>query len=385
MSTERTHALLAPSSASRWLACTPSAKMEDKFPSIDTPATIEGTRAHKWAEYKLCEAQGLKGGPEPVELYDGDPEMEEHAENYADFVGGLVTLARANTPDAEVLTEVPLDLTAYVPEGYGTADAVIVGDGCLYVIDYKYGKGVKVSAEQNPQMKLYALGVLDIYEMVYGIETISMNIYQPRLGNISTCDITVAELKQWAEEVLKLAAEKAFAGEGELVTGSHCRFCRASAVCRQQAIESASLFERLSAKDTATLTNAEVAEVLTDREKIAAWLKSVEDYALRQALAGEEIQGFKLVAGRSVRRFSDADAVEARLLENGYDAALIYKPRELLGISEMEKLVKKSNFMPLLGDLVIKPEGKPTLVPDSDNRPALSPTTSAINDFQSII
>lgn len=385
MNTERTHALLAPSSSSRWLACTPSARLEAKFPSTDTLATIEGTRAHKWAEWYLCRTQGLSGEPIAAELFDGDSDMTHYAEGYAEFVGGLVAVAKAKTPDAEVLTEVPLDLTAYVPEGYGTADAVIVGDGVLYVIDYKYGKGVSVSAENNPQMMLYALGVLDIYGMVYNIESVNMTIYQPRLGNISVSEISVSELQKWAEEVLKPTAAKAFAGEGEMVTGAHCRFCRASAVCRQQALESAGLFERLSAKDNSTLTSSEVAAVLSDKDKIAAWLKSVEDYALKQALAGEEIVGFKLVAGRSVRRYSDADAVEERLIEKGYDKALIYKPRELIGISEMEKLLKKTNFMAVLGDLIVKPEGKPTLVPDSDARPALSATTSAINDFQSIL
>lgn len=385
MNTERTHALLSPSSSSRWLACTPSARLEAKFPSTDTLATIEGTRAHKWAEWYLCRTQGLSGEPTAAELFDGDSDMEHYAEGYAEFVGGLVAVAKAKTPDAEVLTEVPLDLTAYVPEGYGTADAVIVGDGVLYVIDYKYGKGVSVSAENNPQMMLYALGVLDIYGMVYNIESVNMTIYQPRLGNISVSEISVSELQKWAEEVLKPTAAKAFAGEGEMVTGAHCRFCRASAVCRQQALESAGLFERLSAKDNSTLTPSEVAAVLSDKDKIAAWLKSVEDYALKQVLAGEEIVGFKLVAGRSVRRYSDADAVVERLIEKGYDEALIYKPRELIGISEMEKLLKKTNFMAVLGDLIVKPEGKPTLVPDSDARPALSATTSAINDFQSIL
>lgn len=385
MTTERTHALLSPSSASRWLACTPSARLEDKFPSTDTLATIEGTRAHLWAEWYLCRVQELAGAPTDAELYDGDSDMQHYAEGYAEFVSGLVAVAKSKTPDAEVLTEVPLDLTAYIPEGYGTADAVIVGDGVLYVIDYKYGKGVSVSAEKNPQMMLYALGVLDIYEMVYDIKSVNMTIYQPRLGNISVCEMAVSELKEWADLVLKPTAQRAFAGEGEMVTGSHCRFCRASAVCRQQALESASLFERLSAKDNSTLTPSEVASVLSDKDKIAAWLKSVEDYALKQALAGEEITGFKLVAGRSVRRYSDADAVESRLIEKGYDKALIYKPRELIGISEMEKLLKKANFMAVLGDLIVKPEGKPTLVPDSDTRPALSATTSAINDFQSIL
>lgn len=384
MTTERTHALLSPSSANRWLTCTPSARLEDKFPSVDTPATIEGTRAHAWAEYQLCIAQGLKDAPAREDLFEDDLDMVTYAESYAEFVSGLVSVARATTPDAEVLTEVPLDLSEYVPEGFGTADAVIVGDGCLYVIDYKYGKGVSVSAERNPQMMLYALGVLSLFEMVYDIQTVSLNIYQPRIGNISTFDISVSDLKQWAAEVLKPAAQKAFAGEGEVVTGSHCRFCRASAVCRQQAKEGVSLFERLSQRKSEMLSPEEVAEVLSAREQITSWMKSVEDYALQQAIAGEPIQGYKVVAGRAIRRYSDADAVEARLLENGYDAALIYRPRELLTISEMEKLLKKSNFATLLGDLVIKPEGKPTLVPDSDPRPALSPTVSAINDFENI-
>lgn len=384
MTTERTHALLSPSSANRWLTCTPSARLEDKFPSVDTPATIEGTRAHAWAEYQLCIAQGLKDAPAREDLFEDDLDMVTYAESYAEFVSGLVSVARATTPDAEVLTEVPLDLSEYVPEGFGTADAVIVGDGCLYVIDYKYGKGVSVSAERNPQMMLYALGVLSLFEMVYDIQTVSLNIYQPRIGNISTFDISVSDLKQWAAEVLKPSAQKAFAGEGEVVTGSHCRFCRASAVCRQQAKEGVSLFERLSQRKSEMLSPEEVAEVLSAREQITSWMKSVEDYALQQAIAGEPIQGYKVVAGRAIRRYSDADAVEARLLENGYDAALIYRPRELLTISEMEKLLKKSNFATLLGDLVIKPEGKPTLVPDSDPRPALSPTVSAINDFENI-
>lgn len=383
MGNSKDHAILSPSSSSRWLACTPSARLEEQFPSADTLATIEGTRAHKWAEYKLCLSQGLEA-PAEEELYREDSDMEHYAEGYAEFVSSLVSLAKATTPDAEVLTEVPLDLTAYVPEGFGTADAVIVGDGVLYVIDYKYGKGVSVSAERNPQMMLYALGVLDIYEMVYGIDTVSMNIYQPRIGNISTCDISVAELKKWASEVLQPAAQKAFKGEGDLTTGDHCRFCRASAVCRKQALETASLFERLSAKESKTLTPDELAEILADKDKIASWLKSVEDYAMKEALAGKSIKGYKLVAGRSLRRYSDADAVEARLLEHGYEKALIYKPRELIGISDMEKLLKKAKFSEILGDLIVKPEGKPTLVPDTDNRPALSATTNAINDFQNI-
>lgn len=384
MSTERTHALLSPSSASRWLACTPSARLEDRFPSTDTPATIEGTRAHAWAEYQLCLALGLKDCPNREELYEDDIDMVTCAEGYAEFVGSLVSLARANTPDAEILTEVPLDLTAYVPEGFGTADAVIVGDGCLYVVDYKYGKGVSVSADLNPQMMLYALGVLDIFEMAYDIQTVSLNIYQPRIGNISTYDISVEELKRWAEEELKPAAKKAFAGEGEVVTGPHCRFCRASAICRQQAREAVGLFERLSSKSGDSLSPEEVAEVLAAREKMASWLKSVEEYALRQAISGEVLPGYKLVAGRSIRRFTDADAVASRLIDNGYDAALIYRPRELLTITEMERLLKKSNFTQLLGDLVDKPEGKPTLVPDSDPRPSISATASAINDFENI-
>lgn len=385
MSTERAHALLSPSSSSRWIACTPSARLEDKFPGEDTLATIEGTRAHAWAEYQLCLSQGLRDGVANREdLYEDDLDMVTYAEGYAEFVGGLVSIARANTPDAELITEVPLDLSAYVPGGFGTADAIIVGDGCLYVIDYKYGKGVSVSADHNPQMMLYALGALDLFEMAYDIRTISLTIYQPRIGNISTCDITVEELKRWSEEVLKPAAKKAFAGEGETVTGPHCRFCRASAVCRQQALEAVSLFERLSGKSGDSLSSDEVAEVLAVKEKMTSWLKSVEDYALKQAVAGEPLPGYKLVAGRSLRRYTDADAVASRLIDNGYDAALIYRPRELLTITEMEKLLKKSNFSKLLGDLVEKPEGKPTLVPDSDPRPPISTTTNAIKDFENI-
>lgn len=378
------HAVLSPSAAGRWLACTPSARLEERFPDSAGDYAKEGTLAHSFGETILS---GLIAGNEKDDVMEQlrrsefySSELEEYAEGYAAFVWEEFCRIRKDTPDAILRIEEKIDLTAYVPEGFGTGDAVVIADGTLTVIDLKYGKGVKVSAVENKQMMLYALGTMGRYELLYGVDKVRMIIYQPRLGNVSQWEADALQLKEWAESYLAPRAAMAFRGEGDFVPGEHCRFCRAKAQCRALAeknIEAA----RHEFDEVGLMTDDEVAAVLSEAEGIKNWITSVEEYALKAAMDGKKFPGFKVVEGRSVRKYSDEKKVADTLLDYGYKAEQIYKPQELKTITAMEKLLTKKTFNTLLGGLVVKPAGKPTLVPEDDARPEWS---SAEADFKEV-
>lgn len=313
----------------------------------------------------------------PVSSYDSD-EMQEHTDAYVDFVLEQLDIAKQNCSDPLVLIEQHVDFSEYVPDGYGTADCVIVSDDRLHIIDFKYGMGVLVDATDNPQMKCYALGALAIYDSLYDIKEVSMSIFQPRRENVSTWTITVDELKTWAEEVLKPKAEMAMNGEGEFCPGEWCTFCRAAVRCRARAEEKLKLAQE-EFKLPPLLTDSEIEEVLTIIPDLTKWANEIMAYATESAVNhGKQWNGFKVVEGRSVRKYKDVSAVAEAAKEAGYKD--IYR-KSLITLTEMQKLMGKATFEKVLGDLIYKPPGKPTLVPDSDKRPAIN-VTNAKNEFK---
>ena len=373
---ERAHALLSASSAHRWINCTPAPYLEAQHPDTSSDAAAEGTAAHELAEHKLRQHLDLPT-TRPVSEWDSE-EMDDYTDQYADHVMAELNRARNVDKAAFLAIEERLDFSHIVPDGFGTGDALIVADDTLTVVDLKYGKGVEVSAVGNPQMRLYALGALATYGAIYDIQQVRTVIFQPRLGNTSVEEITVDELVAWAEDVVRPAAEKAIAGEGELRAGEWCRFCRHAAQCPERAREMfapvpTSAEHVPAAPDPDTLTDDQIATIVAHAGELKKWLTKVESYALAQANEGRAYPGLKLVEGRSVRKYTDEDEVARVVEEAGEDP---HKPREVLGITAMTKLLGKKRFEELLGDFVHKPEGKPTLVPESDKRPALTPVSA---------
>lgn len=381
------HAILSPSSASRWLSCTPSARLETQYPDKAGDFAKEGTLAHEFGELWLKIHSKLINNvrwAKRISELRKDPlyskSLEEYAGGYADFVWEKYQLAQKTTSDAILRIEEKIDLTAYVPEGFGTGDAVILADGTMEIIDLKYGKGVRVSAAENKQMMLYALGALDMFGFMYAIHTVRMTIYQPRLDNVSEWEIPVEELLMWGTNELAPRAKMAYAGEGSFVPGKHCQFCRAKAQCRALAEKNMEVAKH-EFNDASLLSDNEISQILEQMDIIKNWMSAVEEYALQAALSGKVFPGFKLVEGRSIRKYADEKKVADRLLENGYKSDLIYEPAKLKTITAMEKLVTKKAFAAILGDLIIKPQGKPTLVPASDKRQEWN---SAENDFKNV-
>jgi len=384
------HALLGPSGASRWMACTPSARLEEKFPDKTSEAAEEGTTAHELGEillrtftkeYTKRRSNSLLKKLKESKYYNN--EMQDAIDNYAAFIVERFEAAKERTPDAVLLIEQKLDLTEYIPESFGTGDCVIIADGTLDIIDLKYGKGVMVSCENNKQMRLYGLGALREFDFMYDIDTVRMTIYQPRLDNISSSEISVAELEEWAREELTPKAQLAWEGKGEFVPGDHCGFCKARVQCRALAEFNLELAKHEFA-DPELLSDEEIAEILDKAAQFKKWIGSIETYALTEAVDnGKQWPGYKLVEGRSNRVYSDQDAVAQALTDAGIEETIIYT-RSLLGITAMEKAITKKTFETILGDLVIKPQGKPTLVPASDKRPAWNSYESAVNDFSNI-
>ena len=384
------HALLSPSSAARWLACTPSARMEEMFPDRAGDAAAEGTLAHALGELLLRQAKGeittrkFNSGLKKIAESDYySPEMQELMEGYRDYVLSQWEEAKLETPDAELLLETKLDLREWVEDGFGTGDAQIIADRTLHIIDLKYGKGVTVSATDNKQMMLYALGAIREALIFYDIDLVHMTIYQPRTDNVSEAVMAVADLLDWAERELKPRATMAYAGEGDLVPGDHCLFCKAKVRCRAYAEKQLEI-ARYEFRNADLLTDAEISDVLDRSADLKNWLGKVEAYALTEAVDnGKHWPGYKLVEGRSVRMYRDQDEVVKKLVANGIPEAIIYE-RKLLGITKMEQAITKKTFGALLSDLVVKPQGKPTLVPATDKRPEWNSTESAINDFKDI-
>lgn len=371
------HALLSASSSHRWLHCNPSARLEREFADRETTAAAEGTAAHALAEHKLKRRLKLRS-ERPVSPFDTE-EMEICTDDYADFVMEQVTKERRRDPDTQVFIEQRLDFSCYVPEGFGTGDCLIVSKGRLHIIDLKYGMGLLVDSEENPQMKLYALAALTQYEEQYQIKKVKLTIFQPRRENVSTWETSVAKLKKWATKDLVPKAQRAFKGEGEYCPGEWCIFCKAAIKCRARAEDKLRLAQS-EFKMPPLLTDAEIEDVLAKLPDIKKWADEIQEYALAKALAGKEWAGFKLVEGRSVRKFTDERAVVKAANAAGYHD--IYK-QTLISLTEMEKLMGKAEFSKVLGALVTKPQGKPTLVPDTDKRQAIT-VSNPKNEFSAI-
>lgn len=372
------HAVLSASGAHRWLNCLPSARLELEFVNNESSAAAEGTAAHALCEHKLKKALHMRS-KRPVSVYNSD-EMEEHSDAYVEFVMEQLELAKQSCTDPLILIEQRLDFSCYVPQGFGTGDCIIIADKKLHIIDFKYGMGVLVDAVDNPQMKLYALGALEIYDSLYDIEEVSMTIFQPRRENVSTWTIRVEDLKDWAEKELKPRAKKAYDGEGEYLPGEWCTFCRAAVKCRARAEEKLKLAQS-EFKLPPLLTDSEIEEVLSKLSDLTKWANEIIAYATDAAVNhGKEWHGFKVVEGRSVRKYKDEDAVAKVAKANGYKD--IFR-QSLITLTEMERLMGKSKFEKILGDLIYKPPGKPTLVPLSDKRPAMN-VSNAKNEFNEI-
>jgi hypothetical protein len=372
------HAILSASGAHRWLNCLPSARLELEFENKETAVAAEGSAAHSLCEHKLRKALRLRS-KRPISNYDSD-EMEEYTDNYVDFVMEQLEITKQTCKDPLVLIEQKLDFSCYVPQGFGTGDCIIIADEKLHIIDFKYGMGVLVDAVDNPQMKLYALGALEIYDSLYDIKEVSMTIFQPRRENISTWTIPIQELKHWAENELKPKAQMAINGEGEYIPGEWCCFCKASVKCRARAEEKLKLAQS-EFKLPPLLTDMEIEEILHKLPDLTKWANEILAYATDAAINhGKEWRGFKIVEGRSIRKYKDEDAVVKAAKANGYKD--IYH-QSLITITEMQKLMGKKQFEEILGDLIYKPPGKPTLVPISDKRAAMN-ISNAKNEFNEI-
>ena len=367
------HSLLSASSSHRWLHCPPSARLCEGYDDKGSNFAAEGTDAHALCEYKLRAALGMEAKDPTEDLSWYDAEMEESANGYAAFVMELVEEAKKNCSDPVVLIEQRLDYSRYVAEGFGTGDCVIIADGTLHIVDFKYGRGILVEAEDNPQMMLYALGALELFDCLYDIDTVSMTIFQPRRGNVSTYTLPKADLYEWADTVLAPAAELAWSGEGEYHCGEWCQFCKAKADCRERANANMEL-AKYEFKQPPLLTDEEVEEILGRIDELIAWASDIRDYALQAAIGGKHWTGYKLVEGRSNRKYTDERAVVAAVRATGYDP---YE-HKVLGVTAMTTMLGKKQFNDILGGLVTKPQGKPTLVPDSDKRPAM---TNIISEF----
>ena len=379
-----THALLSPSAAHRWMNCTAAPRLEANAPDKETTYAQEGTLAHAYCAKKLKEYIGLPTDGEQEEIaalneqyHTG--EMDEYTDTYKVIVLEKLNEVMAKTKDAQLLIETRLDFSEYVPEAFGTADAIIIADGCMEVIDFKYGKGVRVSAEHNPQMMIYALGAYDKFSFDYRIERVRMTIVQPRIDNLSEFELSVSELMAWTDTTLRPAAKAAYDGKGKQNPGEWCQFCKVKSSCRALANQCTQMAEDYAGK---ILTAEELAkDVLPKLATVKTWLAGIEDYALQQALAGVELPGWKLVEGRSVRKITDQDGAAAALNKAGYKTAEIYKPQELKTITELEKLAGKKQFAAICGEYIEKPQGKPTLAPESDKRAAINPM---LDDFKNV-
>ncbi len=370
------HATLSASASHRWLMCPPSVRLSEQFPDDGgSEFAAEGTEAHELCEYKLKSALGMPAEDPVPHLKRYCEEMEDCASGYAVYVLSLVEEAKQTCRDPKVLIEQRVDFSEWVPEGFGTADCIIVADGTLRIVDYKHGLGVLVEAENNPQMKCYALGALGIFDALYDIDTISMTIYQPRRENISTWEISREELLLWAEDTLKPIASLAFSGEGEFCSGEWCGFCRAKHACRARA-EANLMLAKHDFKPPELLEDVEIEFILSRVDELTSWATDIKDYALKRALSGKEWRGWKLVEGRSVRKFSNDDEVIKAVSKAGFDPF----EKKLLGLTAMQKLLGKTRFDELLSGLVIRSKGKPALVPESDKRPAVSTATLDFKD-----
>jgi len=386
--TERAHAILSASSAHRWLNCTPSARLEEQFPDTESEDAKEGTHAHAGAELELLRWLGRITPEEfrerSVEWIGSrfvNADFLASLKTYVDFCKEKITSVREKTPDAVILLEERLDFSHLVPEGFGTGDLVIVADGVLEVIDLKFGKGIEVSAIENEQEMLYGLGAYEAHSLLYDINTVRLTIVQPRKqAEPSTWEIPVPDLLRWGDEYVRPLAEMAWKGEGFFRAGDHCGFCRAKASCRERSETNLALVQ-YEFKAPELLSAPEITAILGKATQLKKWAGDVQDYALEKAKTGYKFAGFKLVSGRSNRKYSDPDAVAKALIDAGIPEAVIYE-RSLLGVTALEKAITKKRFEELLKGLITKPPGAPTLVPVTDGRPEIE--ASAIEGFEDV-
>jgi len=367
------HAILSASSSDRWLHCPPSARLCESYDDKGSNYAAEGTDAHALCEFKLRQALGMEATDPTENLKWFNEEMSDCATGYAAYVLEQVEAAKQTCTDPVVLIEQRVDFSRWVESSFGTADCIIIADGTLQIIDYKHGLGVLVSAEENPQMQCYALGALELFDGIYDINSVRMTIYQPRRNNVSTYEISKDELYRWADEVLKPTADLAFAGDGNFLCGEWCGFCKAKHECRARADANMEL-ARYDFKLPPLLTDEEVEEILVRADDLVTWAADIKEYALQQAISGKKWNGWKLVEGRSNRRYTNETAVAGVITDAGFDP---YE-HKVLGVTAMQKLLGKSRFDELLASYIEKPQGKPTLVPESDKRPAMN---TAKNDF----
>lgn len=380
------HARLSASGAKRWMSCPPSVVLEEQFPDTGSTYADEGTFAHSLAELLLRynndeiskKTYTTRLNKLKANSYYSQ-EMQDYIEDYARSVWEIVNETKAACPDALILFEQRLDFSDYVPDGFGTGDVVIVADDLVNIIDLKYGKGVGVSAENNPQLRLYGVGAYMEHSMLYDIQRVRMTIIQPRLENVSVEELPAGELLQWVEENVKPKAALAMAGEGDFQVGDHCRFCKARATCRARANYGLEL-AKLEFEEPELLSIEEIGEVLRRADDLVRWVKDISDYAYQEALKGTAFDGWKLVEGRSNRKYTDETIIAGVLDKEGFKDEQYHK---LVGVTDLEKLLGKKRFETLLTEqgYVIKPEGKPVLVPEKDNRPAISTADSAKDDF----
>ena len=369
------HAFLSASASHRWLNCPPSAKLCEGVPDTPSPYAQEGTDCHELCAYLVEKALGKKVKDPTKNLTYYNTEMQNRAEEYCSFVLEQLEEAKKYCSDPMVFIEQKLDFSRWVENGFGTGDCLILADQVLQIIDYKHGLGVLVESDHNSQMMCYALGALEAFDGIYDIDRVTMTIFQPRRDNISTWSCTKEELLQWADEVLAPTAALAYEGKGDFKAGEHCQFCKVKATCRKRAEFNLELAQYDFAMPD-TLDEIEIAAILEKVDQLIAWGNDIKDYALVQAQSGKHFDGWKIVEGRSNRKFTDEAAVAATVTEAGFDP---YE-KKLLGITAMSNLLGKKQFDELLGGLVYKPPSKPALVPESDKRPAINTATDDFKD-----
>lgn len=368
------HAFLSASSSHRWINCPPSAVLCAKEPNKSSPYAQQGTDAHSLCEHKVLAALGHSSVDPTESLTWFDEEMADCTDQYCTYVMEQLQEAKKLCGDPQVLVEQRLDFSRWVPDAFGTGDCLIVADQILHIIDFKYGLGILVEAENNPQMMCYALGALDTYDGIYDIKAVRMTIFQPRRSNISIFTMKKEDLLDWAENTLKPAAQLAIRGDGDFKAGTHCQFCAVKATCRKRAEYNLEL-ARYDFEMPEHLEPAEISAILPRIDELVSWAGDIKDYALQSALSGTDYPGYKVVEGRSTRKYTDEAAVASAVETNGFDP---YE-KKLLGITDMTSLLGKKKFEKILGGLVAKPPGKPVLVPGTDKRPAMN---TACDDFK---
>lgn len=373
------HAYLSASASHRWLACPPSAKLCANILDQASEYAQQGTDCHELCAYLVEKALGRDVIDPTENLTYYDAEMQNCAEEYRNYILEQIEAAKEFCKDPQVMIEQRLDFSRWVENGFGTGDCVIVADEILQIIDYKHGLGILVSAGDNEhggnsQMMCYALGALEVFGDIYDINQIKMTIFQPRRDNISTYTISKENLLKWADEVLAPTAQLAYVGKGEFNAGDHCTFCKVKATCRKRAEYNLELAKYDFAMP-ATLDDTEIAAILEKVDEMISWGNDIKDYALQQAQSGVHFEGWKIVEGRSNRKYTDENAIADTVKDAGFNP---YE-KKLLGITAMSTLLGKKKFEELLGGLIYKPPGKPTLVPESDKRPAMN---TAKDDFK---